>query len=223
MIDPGQDWRQSFPALAHSSDDSVRQMLASAQRITLPVDSWVFRAGAPCGRYLLATAGSIRVQLTGATGREVTLYRVISGNSCILTTACLLSGEDYPAEAWTETPVTALAIDRGAFQAAVERSPDFCRFVFQSFSQRLADVIRRMDEVMFAPVDARLAACLLAALRRGALASMTHQDLAVELGTAREVVSRHLKRFEAQGWLHLGRGQIEVLAPVELERLSSAR
>lgn len=223
MGDASQDWMQSFPALARCGDDTVQRMLAGAQRITLPVDSWVFRAGAPCSRYLLATSGSIRVQLTGSTGREVTLYRVISGNSCILTTACLLSGEDYPAEARTESAVMALAIDRGAFQSAVERSPDFCRFVFQSFSQRLADVIRRMDEVMFAPIDARLAGCVLAAQRRGALASTTHQDLAVELGTAREVVSRHLKRFEAQGWLHLGRGHIEVLAPGELERLSGAR
>lgn len=223
MDEAAQDWMQSFPALARCNDASVHRMLAGAHRITLPVDSWVFRAGSPCSRYLLATSGSIRVQLTGATGREVTLYRVISGNSCILTTACLLSGEDYPAEAWAETPVAALAIDRGAFQAAVESSPEFCRFVFQSFSQRLADVIRRMDEVMFAPIDARLAGSLLAALRRGALASTTHQDLAVELGTAREVVSRHLKRFEAQGWLHLGRGQIEVLAPAELERLAGAR
>jgi len=217
------DWMQCFPALARSEDDNVRRLLATASRVTLPADSWVFRAGAPCGHYLLATSGSIRVQLTGSTGREVTLYRVISGNSCILTTACLLSGDDYPAEARTETPVAALAIERGAFQAAVEHSPDFCRFVFKSFSQRLADVIRRMDEVMFAPIDARLAGCVLAARERGALASMTHQDLAVEMGTAREVVSRHLKRFEAQGWLQLGRGQIEVVAPGELERIAGAR
>jgi CRP/FNR family transcriptional regulator, anaerobic regulatory protein len=223
MAGADQDWMQSFPTLARCGDDTVQRMLAGAQRITLPADSWVFRAGAPCSRYLLATAGSIRVQLTGATGREVTLYRVISGHSCILTTACLLSSEDYPAEARTESAVMALAIDKGAFQSAVERSPDFCRFVFQSFSQRLADVIRRMEEVMFAPIDARLAGCVLAALRRGALASTTHQDLAVELGTAREVVSRHLKRFEAQGLLHLGRGHIEVLVPEELERLSVAR
>lgn len=217
------DWTQCFPALARSEDDNVRHLLATASRVTLPADSWVFRAGAPCGHYLLATSGSIRVQLTGSTGREVTLYRVVSGHSCILTTACLLGGDDYPAEAWAETPVSAIAIDRGAFQSAVERSPDFCRFVFQSFSQRLAEVIRRMDEVMFASIDSRLAGCVLAAQRRGALASMTHQDLAVELGTAREVVSRHLKRFEAQGLLHLGRGHIEVVAPAELERLAGTR
>lgn len=223
MSESAQGWMQNFPALARCNDAAVRHMLEGAQRIALPADSWVFRSGSPCSRYLLATSGSIRVQLTGASGREVTLYRVVSGDSCILTTACLLGDEDYPAEALTETAVTAVAIDRKAFQTAVERSPEFCRFVFESFSQRLADVIRRMDEVMFASIDARLAGCILAALGRGVLASTTHQDLAVELGTAREVVSRHLKRFESRGLLHLGRGQIEVLEPGELERLASAR
>lgn len=223
MDDSRADWMPTFPALARSADNTVHRLLAGAHRVTLPADSWVFRAGAPCTSYLLATTGSIRVQLTGSTGREVTLYRVNGGHSCILTTACLLGGEDYPAEALTESTVTALSIDRAAFHSALEHSPDFCRFVFQSFSQRLADVIRRMDEVLFASIDARLAGCVIAAHRRGALGSMTHQDLAVELGTAREVVSRHLKRFEARGWLHLGRGQIVVTAPEELDRAAGAR
>jgi CRP/FNR family transcriptional regulator, anaerobic regulatory protein len=218
-----QDWTRSFPTLARSGDERVHRLLAGAQRVSLPAGSWGFRAGAPCGCYLLATAGSIRVQLNGSTGREVTLYRVDSGSSCILTTACLLSEENYPAEALAESPVSALVIDRGAFQVAVEKSPDFCRFVFTNFSQRLAEVIRRMDEVMFTSIDSRMAACLLSAHRRGVLGSMTHQDLAIEMGTAREVVSRHLKRFEIQGWVHLGRGQIDLAAPDELTRVASAR
>jgi CRP/FNR family transcriptional regulator, anaerobic regulatory protein len=203
---------ECFPSLAASADPLVHQMLGGARTVTLAEDTHVFHAGDSCSHYLLALSGSIRVQLMSANAREVTLYRVKTGNSCILTTSCLLSGEHYPAEGIAESAVTALSIDRHHFQQAIEQSPVFCRFVFTSFAQRLADVIRRMEDLMFAPIDARLMELLLEAQARGALTAVTHHALAVELGTAREVVSRHLKRFEAQGWLHLGRGQIEITA-----------
>jgi CRP/FNR family transcriptional regulator, anaerobic regulatory protein len=212
------DWAACFPAFARAPEPEVRRMLDGAARVELPENTWVFRAGTNCAHYLLATAGRIRVQLTGINGREVALYRVEGGHSCILTTACMLSGERYPAEAWTETPVRALAIERGAFQSALDSSAEFRRFVFTNFSARLADVLRRMDDLLFAPIDGRLADCILDAERRDALTSITHQDIAVELGTAREVVSRHLKRFEARGWIRLGRGAIEILDTAALAR-----
>lgn len=218
MPDDLLDLSRCFPELAKTPDPAVRRMLDGAARLTLPAGAWAFRAGSSCDHYLLALSGCIRVQLTGATGREVALYRVESGHSCILTTACLLSREHYPAEGWTETAVSALAVDRGAFEAAVGSSAEFRRFVFANFSARLADVIRRMDELLFMPIDSRLAECLLSAAQRGVLRSITHQDIAVELGTAREVVSRHLKRFESRGWIHLGRGALEILDAAALAR-----
>ncbi len=220
MGQPDNAWTTCFPALVQDEHPRVRQMLDTARHIALDADSMVFRAGDACSHYLLATSGSIRVQLTAANGREVTLYRVQTGHSCILTTSCLLSGEHYPAAGIAESAVTALAIDRLHFQSAIEQSPAFCRFVFTSFAQRLSDVIRRMEEVMFAPIDTRLAELLLEAQSRGSLEAITHHALAVELGSAREVVSRHLKRFETQGWLHLGRGQIEI-TPAGLQHFRS--
>jgi CRP/FNR family transcriptional regulator len=203
-------WMACFPALASIPDPVVRQMLGEARTVALPASSHAFHAGDTCSNYLLAVSGSIRVQLTAANAREVTLYRVGAGHSCILTTSCLFSGEHYPAEGIVESAVSALAIERHRFQQAVEQSPTFCRFVFANFAERLANVIRRMEEVMFEPIDARLAQLLLGAQSRGSLAAITHQELAVDLGTAREVVSRHLKRLETEGWLRLGRGQIEL-------------
>jgi CRP/FNR family transcriptional regulator len=137
------------------------------------------------------------------------LYRIGPGGSCILTTSCLLSREHYPAEAIAESDVEAVAIPVRSFQEALEHSQFFRQFVFDGFSSRLTNVIRKIEQIAFTAIDTRLAALLLELEDRG-VGKITHQDVAVELGTAREVVSRHLKRFESEGWVKLGRGRITV-------------
>ncbi|MFW2405281.1 MAG: Crp/Fnr family transcriptional regulator [Gammaproteobacteria bacterium] len=199
-----------FASLRRQDDPSVARLLASAQTVRLDAGSYVFHAGDPCAAFLVLLDGNVRVQITSAGGREVTLYRIGSGGSCILTTSCLLSSEQYPADAITETDVTAAAIPMAEFQRALDESVDFRRFVFDGFASRLTHVIRKVEQIVFASIDARLAEALLALDARGE-DRITHQDLATELGTAREVVSRHLKRFEQAGCVELGRGRVGVL------------
>ena len=162
----------------------------------------------------------MRVQLTSASGREVTLYRISPGGSCILTTSCLLSHEDYPAEAIAESDLVAAAIPSAIFQDALDESHRFRTFVFDSFSTRLKNVIARIEELAFTSIDARLARVLLE-LHEKQVEKVTHQDIAVELGTAREVVSRHLKRFANEGWVELGRGRVTIIDPANLQRVNS--
>jgi CRP/FNR family transcriptional regulator len=178
----------------------------------------VFHAGDACQAFLLLLDGEVRVQLTSEGGREVTLYRIGPGGSCILTTSCLLSHEHYPAEAIAESDVEAVAIPMNAFQEALETSQFFRQFVFDGFSSRLTNVIRKIEQIAFTGIDARLATLLLDLDDRG-VETVTHQDLAVELGTAREVVSRHLKRFENAGWVRLGRGRITLTDREHLESM----
>ena len=186
------------------------RLLASAQIVKLEQGRFVFHAGDMCEAFLLLLNGEVRVQLTSAGGREITLYRIGRGGSCILTTSCLLSNENYPAEAIAESDVEALAIPISSFQDALEESQWFRRFVFDGFSMRLTSVIQKIEHIAFTSIDARLAAVLLELDRKG-IQKITHQDIAVELGTAREVVSRHLKRFESHGWVQLGRGKVALV------------
>jgi CRP/FNR family transcriptional regulator len=186
------------------------KLLASAQIVKLEQGRFVFHAGDMCEAFLLLLDGEVRVQLTSAGGREITLYRIGRGGSCILTTSCLLSNENYPAEAIAESDVEALAIPISSFQDALEESQWFRRFVFDGFSMRLTSVIQKIEHIAFTSIDARLAAVLLELDRKG-VQKVTHQDIAVELGTAREVVSRHLKRFESHGWVQLGRGKVTLV------------
>jgi CRP/FNR family transcriptional regulator len=185
------------------------RLLAGMQVVRLDRDRFVFHSGDLCQAFLVLLEGSVRVQLTSASGREVTLYRIAPGGSCILTTSCLLSHENYPAEAIAESDLVAAAIPYELFQRALEDSKRFRDFVFDGFSNRLKNVIGKIEELAFTSIDARLARVLLELDDRGT-DKVTHQDIAVELGTAREVVSRHLKRFAAEGWVDVGRGRILV-------------
>jgi CRP/FNR family transcriptional regulator len=195
-----------------------KEILANTQIIRLEPGQFAFRSGDNCTAYLVLLNGSVRVQLMSDEGREITLYRIGSGNSCILTTSCLLSHEDYPAEAIAESAVEAIAISQKLFQTALDKFPRFREHVFDGFSNRLTNVIARISELAFTSIDARLASALLELDLKGEVA-VTHQQLGVELGTAREVVSRHLKRFESEGWVRLGRGQVAVTDAERLQRI----
>jgi CRP/FNR family transcriptional regulator len=209
-----------FPELACSGDVVIAQVIRSARRVTLPPGATVFRQGSACEQYLLVIDGSVRVLMLTDAGHEVVLYHVRPGESCMLTTSCLLGHVPYPADGVTETTVSALAIESGEFRRALGESPGFRTFVFRNIGERFAEVIGRLSDVAFGSIDRRLATALLRGRQSSNPIALTHQALAVELGTAREVVSRHLKRFEQQGWVSLGRSQIELLDPAALLRLS---
>jgi CRP/FNR family transcriptional regulator len=211
-------WQELFPALA-TGDARTRALIDAARPLSLAPEQPVFRAGAPCEHYVLLLAGGVRVQIVSEGGRETVLYRVLPGQSCVLTTCCILAGEIYPAEGFTEAQVRALAISKPTFDRALEDAPSFRRFVFANLGRRMAEVITRMEEVAFRPLERRLACWLLARAAKAAPIGATHQEIAVELGTAREVVSRHLKRIEAAGLVRLGRSSLEVCDAAGLQRL----
>jgi CRP/FNR family transcriptional regulator len=209
-----------FPELAGTGDVVVAQLLGSARRVTLPPGATVFRQGSACAQYLLVIDGSVRVLMLTDAGHEIVLYHVRTGESCMLTTSCLLGDVPYPADGVTETSVSALAIESGEFRRALSESPSFRTFVFRNIGERFAEVVGRLTDVAFGSIDRRLATALLRGRHSTQPVPLTHQALALELGSAREVISRHLKRFEQQGWVSLGRSQITLLDPAALLRLS---
>jgi CRP/FNR family transcriptional regulator len=186
------------------------RLLDAAQTVSVPSGAVAFRKGDACRSFILVLAGCVRVQLSSEGGREVTLYRVRPGDTCALTTSCLVGKEDYPAEAVVEEDVTALMIPDSEFRQALLDSEPFRLFVFRGFSGRLCAIVSRMEMVTLRTIDERLADYL---LKGGVdvLSNITHQGLASEIGTAREVVSRKLSSFESDGLIKSSRGRIEIL------------
>lgn len=212
-------WTEGFTGLAPLPEDVARDLEERSRVVRLPSGTHVFSPGQRAENMLLLLAGSVRVQQVSDTGREVFLYRVHAGESCVLTTACMLADEEYSAEGIAETDIEAVAIPRHVFDDLSGRSPVFRRFIFQTYSRRIADLFGLIDDIVFQRLDVRLAERLLALEHKGIIAS-THQALAVELGTAREVISRALGEFQRRGWVELSRGEIRILNRMGLERLS---
>lgn len=210
-------WQQHFPEFVSQGDNVLKQLMESAVIVKLPAGQQVFYPGKVCENYLLLLSGSVKAQIMSDDGREVLLYHVRAGDSCVLTTSCLLGNNQYPAEGFTETDVSAFAIPAYIFHRCLEHSVFFRDFVFRSFSTRLADAMRRMESISFGSVDQKLAKVLLSS--ESLIIPKTHHELAMEMGSVREVVSRHLKRFESYGWLNLNRGNIEILDSYALKEV----
>lgn len=207
-----------FPALA-GLPPALREALAhEAQPMTAPAGSVLFEANSPCRAFPMLLAGSIRVVKAGSNGRELQLYRVLPGESCIITSSCLLGDAAYPAKGVAESEISAVVVSKALFHRLVEGHQPFRRYIFNLFSGRLSDLMDLVEEVAFRKLDQRLAALLLA---KGASIHATHQNLADELGSVREIISRLLKQFQEQGLVSLGREQIQVLDPARLKGLAA--
>ncbi len=201
-------------------DAGLTRLRDQVRLVQLPAGQSVFHPGDVCNNYLVVVDGCVRVQVLSAGGREVVLYRVGSGESCVITTSCLISHEAYPAEGIADRQTTALVIPQQVFDEALGLSADFRRFVFSSQGQRLGELIQRIEDVAFGRVDTRLARLLVDRSHNGTLpVAATHQQLASELGTAREVISRQLKVFERKGWIAVRRGSVEVLQLPALQQM----
>lgn len=215
-----ESWLGAFPALRSISDPAWNAGLEVVRVVTVPQGTILFQDGDSCRSFVMVAKGIIRVQKLAPNGREIVLYRVASGETCILTTTCLLGDKDYPAEGVAETEVQAAIMPARAFQEALS-SEGFRNFVFNTISTRISDLMALVEEVAFRRMDVRLACLLLNLCRQDdSVIEYTHQQLAVELGTAREVVSRLLKEFERKGWVQLRRGRVSVTDRSGLVRLT---
>lgn len=207
----GAEALRAFPGM-DALDPAARLLLESAAApIHLPAGAVPFRPGSTCDGYLFVLSGRIRVQLLSGSGREIVLYRVEPNQTCILTGACLLAGSDYPAEAVAQTPVEAVMLPAAAFNELLARSAAFRALVFTDFGRRLADLMAVIEEVAFSRIKSRLARFLLDRRDAAGRLRLSHQEIAAELGSAREVVSRQLKGFERRAWIALDRRRIDVL------------
>ena len=206
-----------YPVLGKLPAALLQRVGEALQRIDLPPGTVVFDERQPCRGFPFILGGAIRVAKLSASGRELPLYRVLAGESCIITSSCLLGHVDYNARGVSEGETALVLLPRPLFDEMMGE-PAFRDFVFALFSERMAELMQLVEEVAFRKLDQRLAALLLG---KGRTVRTTHQQLADELGSVREMISRLLKGFAEQGLVRLGREQVEVLDPAGLRRVAS--
>lgn len=208
--------RSLYPALDGLEEYLRQRILAQLTTIEVPAGAVLFDEHQPCQGFPFVISGSVRVVKAGANGRELPLYRVLPGETCVISSSCLLGRIDYNARGIADGPTTLALLPRPLFDELVA-APPFRDYVFRLLAERVADLMQLIEAVAFRKLDQRLAALLLG---KGRLLHTTHQHLADELGSVREIVSRLLKGFAEHGLVALGREQIEILDPAGLRQLA---
>lgn len=213
MIDSSQFDRiaQSLPILQRVDAAFAREFQQAAFFARIPAGSDVFLEGDRVEAIALLISGVVRVYKIGETGREITLYRFGNGSSCILTANAILSQKTFPAVATVEQDAEAVMIPADTFRDWVRRYDLWREFVFDLFSQRLSTVMAIIDEVAFQRMDRRIASLLLKQAKTHNPLRITHQEIAAELGSSHEVISRLIEDFVSEGSIRSGRGTLEIL------------
>ena len=205
-----------YPILNALPPDLREKTLKEAQAMAVPAGTLIFDERQPCRGFPFIVKGGIRIVKAAANGRELPLYRVLPGETCIITSSCLLGHADYNARGIAETDTTLMLLPRTLFDELIAQ-PAFRDFVFRLFLERIADLMQLIEEVAFQKLDQRLAALLLG---KGKLLHTTNQQLADELGSVREMVTRLLNGFASRGLVRLGREEVEILDSAGLRRIS---
>lgn len=207
----------SLPPYLLADESLVREFQRTATFARIPAGQDVFLEGDRVDGIALLLSGVVRVYKVSETGREITLYRFGLGQSCILSANAILSQKTFPAIATVEEDAEAVIIPSNVFRDWVKRYDAWREFVFDLLSQRLSTLMAVVDEVAFRRMDARLASFLATRARVQNPIRITHAEIASELGSSREVITRLLEDLSARGVVRVGRGQIEVLNDAELE------
>jgi CRP/FNR family transcriptional regulator len=217
MTDSGQLTFALYPALAHVQP-SLAILGAAVAPMSVPAGAVLFSENTPCQGFPLVLDGEVKVSRSSGDGRSLELYRVVPGELCLVSSACLFRTQPLSAHGVTTKASTLMLIPADIFQRWLE-TPAFRNEVLGLFAERMADLTSLVDAVAFHKLDQRLAAALLG---RGQQLAVTHQALADELGTVREIVTRLLRRFEREGWVTLGRELILIDNSAALRELASS-
>lgn len=207
-----------YPPLASLPAGELDALLAEAPAMTVPAGTVMFDEENPCMAFPLILDGTVRVAKTAPNGRELQLYRVVPGDACVLSSSCLLGHAPYSARGTTDSETTLVTLPAPTFNKLITSHEPFRTYVFSLFAERITELMQLVEAVAFQRLDQRLAALLLG---RGKLVHTTHQQLADELGSVREIVSRLLRGFADQGLVGLAREQIEILDPAGLRGIAS--
>lgn len=205
-----------YPVLEELPPDLIQRVEQEAKLVQAPAGRQLFGEGSPCTHYPMLVEGVIRATKSDPDGHEILLYRLNPGESCVITVVALLGETSYPARGAAESDLVLFGLPRSVFLDGILRSAPFRVFVFRFLSERMAHLMALIDDVAFRKLDQRLASRL---LRHQEPITVTHQMLADELGTTREVISRTLESFAGSGILKLGRKRIDILDRRALDRV----
>lgn len=199
-----------LPFFSGADDGLKREFISSNKRITVPPGQNIIWEGQECRHLAILDTGMVRVYKVGENGREITLYRFGPGESCILTVSCIVSENTFPAIACAENEVSAYLVPSNIVRKWIDDYPEWREYVLRFLAKRISGVINKVEDIAFRRMDSRIADLLLKRAAVSPILKITHQEIASELGSVREVISRILKEFEQKEIITLQRGLIQI-------------
>ena len=189
---------------------------------TYDKDTYIYGLTDACLGFVYVKQGSIRVYITSDEGREITLFHIAKDDTCILSSACALSGVSLDVQMVAESDTELLAMGAGTFEKLVQNNIYVKSFAYELTAKRLSSVVWILEQILFAHFDARMAQFLISVYKRTGLKTikMTQEEIAREVNSAREVVARMLKQFENDGIISVGRGAITIKDLNALENIA---
>ncbi len=216
------EFSRQFPFIQQTRPDFSDTFFSQVQHVEIPAGTTILEEGQSCAALVLVTDGVGRVYKLSPSGREVTLYRIHAGESCVLTASCIMNQDSFPAMAEVESTIRGFSVSPANVRDWFCRDPEWQKFIFGLLSHRLASIISVVEEVAFKRIDVRLAEQFVRSLDKGdATINKTHAELAADVGSSREVVSRILRDFSQRDLINSGRGCIEILDPQAIRSLAS--
>ena len=202
-------------------DSTSRAALDALKPQLIKAATVLFRPGDEAFGFVLTISGRINVYLNSRTGRELLLYAIEPGQTCVQTTLGMLGSQPYSGEAIAESDVVAVIVPPEVFERLVATSGAFRRFVFRAFGDRLGEITHLLEMVAFVKVERRLAQWLLVHADDQNIIRVTHNEIASAIGSAREVVSRRLEALAERGIVSLERGAIRIVSRAELQQITN--
>lgn len=213
-------WFELFPELSELEQQHQEKLKKVVLFKRIKQGDIAYEYGWECNNFLMCLDGRTRVYRSSDSGREILLYRVASGETCVLTTSCLMANTTFPAESIAEKDTLLAGIPFDSFNELMAESELFRKFVHNNYGELLSDLILLVNEVAFSRIDMRLAGYLLKIADSENTVHTTHQQLAQDMGSVREVISRHLNEWERDGWIDSQRGKIQLLDKEKLTEYS---
>jgi len=210
----------AFPALGKAPPATLERIAAGSVHRRVPAGTVMFNERTPCSGFPLVLGGAVRVVQQYPNGRELQLYRVKPGESCLVSGSCLLGHTAYPASAFAESEVELLVVPPVEFRELVAGDEAFRTFVFSEYGERMATLMQLVEAIAYQKLDQRLAALLVEKSSGRSAVQATHQALADDLGSVREIVTRLLRSFEDRGLVELGRERVTLRDPAALAALA---
>ncbi len=214
--------KQIFPFVDSLSSESVITLNQEVKKLNFKKDDVIIRKGQKVGGVYLVCSGRLRIFSMDSKGVEKPIYSLDAGEICIFSINCILKKILYPAWVTVDSAkAEVISIPTIIFRNLYDNEPSVRDYVTDALSLRIFDLMSRIEDVTVFDLGARINSFLVRSCNEGGIIQMSHQEIANRLGTAREVVSRHLKHLEKCGYITLSRMRVEVLLPQELAKISS--